>query len=201
MGFMLTAIPLLSLNTPCMAQNPYLPLWEHVPDGEPRVFEDPDNPGKYRAYIIGSHDTSFKSYCGSDIRMWSAPTEDLTQWRDEGAIFSYHINNQWDTMFAPDLVEIKRKDGTKDYYLYPHSRGYKRVRMVCKGKRPDGPFTPINLSDSTTRSAYISLINPTTASWTNSHYITSSILSINPCFFTIQYWNFYFITIVTFSKS
>lgn len=87
MGFMLTAIPLLSLNTPCMAQNPYLPLWEHVPDGEPRVFEDPDNPGKYRAYIIGSHDTSFKSYCGSDIRMWSAPTEDLTQWRDEGAIF------------------------------------------------------------------------------------------------------------------
>lgn len=146
MGFMLTAIPLLSLNTPCMAQNPYLPLWEHVPDGEPRVFEDPDNPGKYRAYIIGSHDTSFKSYCGSDIRMWSAPTEDLTQWRDEGAIFSYHINNQWDTMFAPDLVEIKRKDGTKDYYLYPHSRGYKRVRMVCKGKRPDGPFIPINLN-------------------------------------------------------
>lgn len=63
MGCMLAAIPLLSLNTPCMAQNPYLPLWEHVPDGEPRVFEDPDNPGKYRAYIIGSHDTSFKSYC------------------------------------------------------------------------------------------------------------------------------------------
>jgi arabinoxylan arabinofuranohydrolase len=25
--------------------NPYLPLWEHLPDGEPRVFEDPDNPG------------------------------------------------------------------------------------------------------------------------------------------------------------
>lgn len=24
--------------------NPYLPLWEHLPDGEPRVFEDPDNP-------------------------------------------------------------------------------------------------------------------------------------------------------------
>ena len=26
--------------------NPYLPLWEHVPDGEPYVFEDPDQPGK-----------------------------------------------------------------------------------------------------------------------------------------------------------
>ena len=34
------------------AQNPYLPLWEHLPDGEPRVFEDHDQPGKYRAYII-----------------------------------------------------------------------------------------------------------------------------------------------------
>jgi hypothetical protein len=38
-----------------LAGNPYLPLWEHLPDGEPRVFEDPDNPGKYRAYIIGRH--------------------------------------------------------------------------------------------------------------------------------------------------
>ena len=25
--------------------NPYLPLWKHLPDGEPRVFEDPDIPG------------------------------------------------------------------------------------------------------------------------------------------------------------
>ena len=38
------------------AQNPYLPLWEHVPDGEPRVFEDPDNPGKLRAYITEKPD-------------------------------------------------------------------------------------------------------------------------------------------------
>src|SRR5690606_23028012 len=54
-----------------MPGNPYLPLWEHLPDGEPRVFEDPDNPGKFRAYIIGSHDLRYTSYCGPDIRMWS----------------------------------------------------------------------------------------------------------------------------------
>ena len=60
------------------AQNPYLPLWEHLPDGEPRVFEDPDHPGKYRAYIIGSHDVTYTAYCGPDIRMWSAPVEDLS---------------------------------------------------------------------------------------------------------------------------
>lgn len=130
------------------AQNPYLPLWEHLPDGEPRVFEDPDNPGKYRAYIIGSHDITYSAYCGSDIRMWSAPVEDLSQWRDEGPIFTHFIDGQWDTMYAPDLVEVKdRKTGKKTYYLYPHSRGWGRIAMVCKGDRPDGPFTPINLTE------------------------------------------------------
>ena len=129
------------------AQNPYLPLWEHLPDGEPRVFEDPDNPGKMRAYIIGSHDVSYKGYCGNDIRIWSAPVENLTDWRDEGPVFSHYVNGKWDTMFAPDLVEVKDKTtGKKTYWLYPHSRGWRRVPMVCKGDRPDGPFTPVNLN-------------------------------------------------------
>ena len=129
------------------AQNPYLPLWEHVPDGEPRVFEDPDNPGKMRAYIIGSHDTHYSEYCGNDIRMWSAPVEDLSQWRDEGPIFSYYVDGRWDTMYAPDLVETTdRQTGKKTYWLYPHSRGWRRVPMVCKGDRPNGPFTPVNLT-------------------------------------------------------
>ncbi|MBE6339293.1 MAG: hypothetical protein E7069_00965 [Bacteroidales bacterium] len=130
------------------AQNPYLPLWEHLPDGEPRVFEDPDQPGKYRAYIIGSHDTRYTGYCGNDIRMWSAPVEDLSDWRDEGPIFSYFVDGQWDTMFAPDLVEVNdRETGKRTYYLYPHSRGWRRVAMVCKSDRPNGPFVPINLTD------------------------------------------------------
>ena len=29
--------------------NPILPLWEYIPDGEPRVFGD-------RVYLYGSHD-------------------------------------------------------------------------------------------------------------------------------------------------
>ena len=130
------------------AQNPYLPLWEHIPDGEPRVFEDPDNPGKFRAYIIGSHDLTYTAYCGSDVRMWSAPVEDLSRWRDEGPIFTHFVDGQWDTMFAPDLVEVRdRESGKKTYYLYPHSRGGRRVSMVCKSDRPDGPFTPVNLEE------------------------------------------------------
>ena len=138
-------LSVLGLALSASAQNPYLPLWEHLPDGEPRVFEDPDNPGKYRAYIIGSHDITYTAYCGSDIRMWSAPVEDLSQWRDEGPIFTWYVDGQWDTMYAPDLVEVRDKaTGKKTYYLYPHSRGRGRIAMVCKSDRPDGPFTPVN---------------------------------------------------------
>ena len=124
-----------------------LPLWEHLPDGEPRVFEDPDKPGKYRIYIIGWHDVRFNSYSGPDIRAWSAPVEDLSNWRDEGPIFTNPTGEQLDVMYAPDLVEVKRKDPTKEYYLYPHSRGRNREAMVAKGNRPDGPFTPINMTE------------------------------------------------------
>ena len=134
--------------------NPYLPLWEHLPDGEPRVFEDPDNPGKYRVYIIGSHDVRFDSYCGPDIRVWSAPVDDLSDWRNDGAVFTFQDpqTGLWDVMYAPDMVEVKRRDATgartvKEYYLYPHSRGPGREAMVAKGSRPDGPFVPINLAE------------------------------------------------------
>ena len=128
--------------------NPYLPLWEHVPDGEARVFDDPDNPGKKRLYIIGSHDVRRDSYCGADIRIWSAPTTDLTDWRDEGAVYSYQApNGLWDIMFAPDLVEVKYRSGEKKYILYPHSRGPGREALVCAGPTPVGPFVPLNMDD------------------------------------------------------
>ena len=144
---LLSCLTLLAA-TALWGQNPYLPLWEHIPDGEPRVFEDPDNPGKFRAYIIGSHDLTYTAYCGSDIRMWSAPVEDLSQWVDEGPLFTWFVDGQWDTMYAPDLVEVKDKaTGKKTYYLYPHSRGRGRIATVCKSDRPDGPFVPINVTE------------------------------------------------------
>ena len=39
--------------------NPYMPLWEHVPDGEPRVFE---HNGEKRVYVFGSHDIERDKY-------------------------------------------------------------------------------------------------------------------------------------------
>jgi len=147
----LTALAVLALALSASAQNPYLPLWEHIPDGEPRVFEDPDAPGKYRAYIIGSHDVSFTQYCGPDIHMWSAPVEDLENWVDEGPIFTHFVDGQWDIMYAPDLVEVKDKAGKKTYWLYPHSRGRGRTPMVCRSDRPDGPFVPVNVTEDGSR--------------------------------------------------
>ena len=63
------------------AFNPYLPLFEYVPDGEPRVFDG-------RVYIYGSHDfAGGEKYCMGNYVTWSAPVEDLTDWRYEGEIY------------------------------------------------------------------------------------------------------------------
>lgn len=111
------------------AVNPYLPLWEHIPDGEPRVFEDPDNPGKYRVYVYGSHDNQNNStYCGYDHVVWSAPVENLGNWRYEGE--SYNCGG---LLYAPDVVE---KDGKYYLYTYDLSHG----NSVAVSDRPGGPF-------------------------------------------------------------
>lgn len=61
--------------------NPYLPSWEYIPDGEPYVFGD-------RVYVYGSHDKfNGDVYCMLDYVCWSAPIDDLGDWRYEGVIF------------------------------------------------------------------------------------------------------------------
>ena len=52
------------MKTQC--HNPYLPLCEHIPDGEPHVFGD-------RLYIFGSHDMeNGNEFCELDYVSWSA---------------------------------------------------------------------------------------------------------------------------------
>lgn len=135
------------------AQNPYLPLWEVIPDGEPYVFEDPDAPGKYRVYIYGSHDMLVNNYCGRDLVTWSAPIEDLSKWRYDGVIFELKkdANGKWlnkdhigDVLYAPDVALKVLPDGTKEYYLYPNVQSDERSTAVAKSSRPNGPFEVIN---------------------------------------------------------
>ena len=144
---------LISLSFTLSAQNPYLPLWEFIPDGEPYVFEDPDCPGKYRVYIYGSHDNLKWMYCGRDQVVWSAPIEDLTRWRYDGVIFKvnespelYKLNADGtdDVLFAPDVTVTTDADGKKTYYLFPNNQGGGRNSMIAKSDRPDGPFTVCN---------------------------------------------------------
>ena len=137
------------------AQNPYLPLWEFIPDGEPYVFDDPDVPGKKRVYIYGSHDNLINYYCGRDQVVWSAPVDDLTNWRYDGIIFESKTDSKGkklnpdgvgDVLYAPDVTVVTDANGKKTYYLYPNVQHDKRNSLVAKSDRPDGPFVPVNWS-------------------------------------------------------
>lgn len=133
--------------------NPYLPLWEHIPDGEPYVFEDPNNPGKQRVYIYGSHDNLITAYCGRDQVVWSAPVEDLSQWRYDGIILVVDKNAKGepfdsaqtaDVLYAPDITLVTDSMGKKTYYLFPNDQTGYRNGLIAKSDRPDGPFEVCN---------------------------------------------------------
>ena len=154
---LLALAALLAWGTPqrMAAVNPFLPLWEYIPDGEPYVFEDPDRPGHYRVYVYGSHDSMKTEYCGREQVVWSAPVENLNDWRYGGIIFESktgadgQLLNEGgigDILYAPDIVEVKGRDGKKTYYLYPNNQSEGRKSMVARADRPDGPFTACNWS-------------------------------------------------------
>ena len=135
--------------------NPYMPLWEHIPDGEPYVFEDPDNPGKQRVYVYGSHDDLITEYCGRDQVVWSAPVEDLSHWRYDGTILVVDKNRDGepfdsagtaDVLFAPDVTMTTDSTGKKTYWLFPNDQTGYRNGLIAKSDRPDGPFEVCNWS-------------------------------------------------------
>lgn len=94
------------------AYNPYLPSWEYIPDGEPYVFGG-------RVYVFGSHDF-YNGYvfCMGDYVCWSAPADDLGDWRYEGVIYPKTedpMNREGKMcLYAPDVTV--GPDGR--YYLY-----------------------------------------------------------------------------------
>lgn len=94
------------------AFNPFLPLNEYIPDGEPHVFGN-------RVYLFGSHDKeNGDTYCMLDYVVYSAPIDDLSNWSCKGVSFS----SKWDPtatkersyLYAPDVV--RGNDGR--FYLY-----------------------------------------------------------------------------------
>lgn len=91
--------------------NPFLPLYEYIPDGEPHVFGD-------RVYLYGSHDKEGgETFCMLDYTVYSAPVNDLSDWRCEGVIYRAEQDPDYADrkfMYAPDVV--RGNDGR--YYLY-----------------------------------------------------------------------------------
>ena len=115
------------------AFNPYLPSYEYVPDGEPRVFDG-------RVYVYGSHDKfNGGGFCEGDYVCWSAPVEELGNWRYEGVIYPTDRDpmnpNGSMKLFAPDAV--RGPDGR--YYLY-YSLNGSTVVSVAVCDTPAGNF-------------------------------------------------------------
>lgn len=115
--------------------NPYLPSWEYIPDGEPRVFGD-------RVYVYGSHDRADSEwFCDHKLKVWSAPLDHLDQWVCHGDAFhsredrDHPSDVDWtdEFLFAPDVVEKEGK-----YYLYAYLVNAKGC--VAVSDKPEGPF-------------------------------------------------------------
>lgn len=92
--------------------NPCFPPWEYIPDGEPHIFDG-------RVYVYGSHDRAHGYvFCMEDYVCWSAPLDDLSNWRYEGVIYKKTQDPQNKdghmVLYAPDVT--KGPDGR--YYLY-----------------------------------------------------------------------------------
>lgn len=122
--------------------NPFLPCYEYIPDGEPRIFGD-------RVYVYGSHDlVDQKNYCAGDYVTWSAPLDNLANWRFEGVIYRRtqdpYVKKILDKgkgnmmnshFFAPDVIEIEGK-----YYMY-YGIGLAKCGFgVAVSDSPVGPF-------------------------------------------------------------
>ena len=114
------------------AFNPYLPSYEYIPDGEPRVFGE-------RLYVFGSHDKfGGNDFCLNDYVAWSAPIDDLSDWRFEGVIYRKEQDPRSGgklPLFAPDV--IRGSDGR--YYLY-YSVKDSSVISVAVSNAPAGKY-------------------------------------------------------------
>lgn len=110
------------------AVNPYMPSWEYVPDAEPHVVGD-------RVYVYGSHDIfNGLNFCLGDYVCWSAPVDDLGNWRYEGCIYKREQDpaapriRLTNGLAAPDMVQ--GPDGR--FYLYYFMGGTKMISVaVC----------------------------------------------------------------------
>ena len=108
--------------------NPYMPQYEYVPDGEPHIVGN-------RVYVYGSHDRfDGWNFCLNNYVCYSAPVNDLGNWRYEGEILRREQDpaakgmKLFNGMAAPDM--LAGPDGK--FYLYYFIGGTKMISVaVC----------------------------------------------------------------------
>ena len=137
--------------------NPFLPLMEYIPDGEPHVFGS-------RVYLYGSHDMAGSArFCVRDYTVWSAPVDDLSDWTCHGVTYRKTQDprsrpGKLVDLYAPDCV--RGNDGR--YYLYyvamgPNTKNFGPM-AVAVSDDPGGPFEylgDIRYSDGTPLLKYL----------------------------------------------
>ena len=121
------------MNNMKQITNPYLPFWEYIPDGEPHVYGG-------RVYVYGSHDFfGGDVYCMGDYMGWSAPVNDLSDWRCEGVIYRKDQDPEngdlQGNLYAPDVT--RGPDGR--YYLF-YVLSSRSIVSVAVSDSPAGPF-------------------------------------------------------------
>lgn len=121
-------------KTERIVNNPYLPGWEYVPDGEPHVFGD-------RVYVFGSHDKAGgTAFCQEDYVVWSAPVSDLSDWTCHGVVYRKeqdpHNGTEMKELWAPDVCQ--GTDGR--FYLY-YCRAFVPEIGIAVADVPEGPYT------------------------------------------------------------
>ena len=115
------------------AANPFLPGYEYIPDGEPRVYGD-------RLYLYGS-----QRFCDYILKVCSAPLNNLNEWTDHGiALSTRDIGGRKDDIpysdyefYAPDMVALNGK-----YYLFAQVVG--APCSVAVSDTPVGPFKVVS---------------------------------------------------------
>ena len=137
------------------AANPYLPLWERIPDGEPRIFHDPWS-GEDRLYVYGSHESTGFA-CGPEHVVWSAPLHELTKWRYEGLAIktadlegipyvdadgqkkTLHVSDKH-VLYAPDVV-YNPTTGKYTMAGFLAEDDPASFMFIATSDTPGGPFT------------------------------------------------------------
>lgn len=115
------------------AFNPYLPGGEYIPDGEPYQFGD-------RVYVYGSHDrVGGAMFCMNDYVCWSAPVNDLSDWKYEGVIYRKNQDPKnrlgLRLLFAPDVAV----GADRRYYLY-YAFDFMGIMGVAVCDEPAGQY-------------------------------------------------------------